>query len=153
MSTITVKFTLPNTKPFSINNLHYGRRKVRTAQARKWGDDIHKLINNDEIQTAINVLQCNFNPLVHAFAVSYTFQMPKSKLYTLKGIISKTSFDVDNIAKPLTDLLFDARFFKRGIKNININDSFIQKITSQKIASEDDTYNILVQIDIIDHLS
>ena len=147
---MVVKFTLPNTKPFSINTLHYKRSNTRTAKARKWGDDIHKLVRKPEIQTAIKLLQRNFNPLVHGLAVSYKFYMPENKLFTKSGSVSKTSFDVDNICKPLTDLLFDGRFYKRGVPNINLNDGLILMLTAQKLISPTEDYFIDVEIEVVD---
>lgn len=149
MSTIHVKFTLPNTKPFSINKLYYARSKTRTQQARKWGDAICKLLSKPEIQSAIEVCRNNFNPLVHHLGVSYTFNIPKSHFYTKDGKISRRSMDLTNIEKALQDILFCGRFYERGVENFNIDDQYITTLNSRKRMSNTGKWFIEVSVEIL----
>lgn len=143
-----VKFTLPNTKPFSINKFYYKRSKTRTQPARKWGDAIASLLDLPEIQSAIEVCRSNFNPLIHHLAVSYTFLIPESILYTKENKISRRSMDLTNLEKPLQDILFCGRFYERGVNNFNIDDQYITTLTSRKRESTDGKYAIVVEVEI-----
>jgi hypothetical protein len=144
-----VKFTLSDTKPFSINKFYYKRSKTRTTQARKWGDDICKLLSGKEVQSAIEVCRSNFNPLIHHLEVSYNFHIPTDRFYTKEGKISRRSMDLTNIEKPLQDILFCGRFYERGVLNFNIDDQYITTLTSRKMASNTGKYFIEVEVEIL----
>lgn len=145
-----VKFTLSDIKPFSINKFYYKRSKTRTQAARKWGDEICKLLSGPSIQSAIELCRSNFNPLIHHLAVSYNFHIPSDKYFTKDGKISRRSMDLTNIEKPLQDILFCGRFYERGVKNFDIDDQYITTLTSRKMASETGKYFIEVGVEILE---
>lgn len=75
-----------------------------------------------------------FDDKKHCLHISYKFFYP---IYTKKGIISKTSKDVDNCIKTTQDCLF---------KNLLIDDAFITKVTAEKINSDKPSIEITVKL-------
>jgi Holliday junction resolvase RusA-like endonuclease len=134
-----------NAPPFSLNKAYYKNRQ-RTQECRKWGDKILSQLeahscdfNNlhDHVMSQINNIE---------LSVSLTFYLPKSKLYTKKGKVSRLSNDLSNIEKLLIDLIFDSRFHDRGHPNLNLDDCLITELISRKQVSETDDYFIRVVI-------
>lgn len=68
------------------------------------------------------------------------FWIPNSKLFTKKGLISKTSGDWDNGIKSFQDAVFNS------IKhhNKNIDDSQVMKCFVEKRLSQDDKFGITI---------
>jgi Holliday junction resolvase RusA-like endonuclease len=77
-----------------------------------------------------------FDETKHCIEVIYEFYYP---ILTKKGVISKTSKDVDNLIKSTQDCLF---------KNLICDDSSVVSVTSKKIHS--DTPRIDITIIVLD---
>jgi Holliday junction resolvase RusA-like endonuclease len=75
-----------------------------------------------------------FDDKKHCLHVEYKFFYP---ILTKKGIISKTSKDVDNCIKTTQDCLF---------QNLLFDDAFITKVSAEKIHCEKPSIEIIVKI-------
>ena len=79
-----------------------------------------------------NKLNKYFDEKLHCLHVDYRFYYP---ILTKKGVISKTSKDVDNCIKTTQDSLFKSFLF---------DDAFITKVSAEKIHSD----KPLIEIDV-----
>ena len=145
MTTDNVTFTLTDTKPVSYNAYLF-RSGRRTKIARSYGDKVHKQLKNYPL---IKALSNNFDKLKHSLVVNIDFKMPRNKLFTKKNAISMTSMDLDNLTKALLDLLFNGKYYKRGLNVFNIDDSQITKLNTAKSISQSGNYDISVSVEII----
>ena len=70
--------------------------------------------------------------------MTYRFWIPKKDLYTKKGRISKTSLDVDNGIKYLTDAIF------RAMQKYNpkVNDAFVMEFSAIKCEAVKQEYGV-----------
>ena len=134
-----------NSPPCSVNSAYY-RNKKRTQKTRKWSENIHKQLSEPMLKKKIEAFTKAFNPLKHCIKLTIEFYIPREKYFTKKGYISRLSTDLDNCLKLLIDTLFDPRFFKRDLFNLNIDDQFIQTIVASKHPS--DVYSTRIRVEI-----
>ena len=76
-----------------------------------------------------------FDEKIHCLHIDYKFYYPVNK--KKDGQISKTSKDVDNIIKPVQDVLFNSFVF---------DGAFITKVSSEKIHAEKSRIEIFVNV-------
>lgn len=147
------KFNLPF-KPYSINDLYYGNRKHgKKPAAREWSYKIFHHLKEEEFIQKFKKLREKFDAKKHYYEVNLKFFFPYEKLFTKVDGRLKTP-DLSNIEKPLIDLLFLPEYFEKktpfGAKNLNIDDRYIGKLTSEKLACPNDEQRIEIIIKIKD---
>ncbi len=146
-------------KPFSVNNAYY-RNRNRNKACRAWGDDILRQLMDPGIQSKLDQFRDAFNALEHAISVKYVYHYPRKIIFNREGEVSQRSMDLSNIEKLLQDLIFDHRFYDRTVildsgevtklRNLNLNDSKIVDLTSQKRLSPTNEYSINISLGIKD---
>ena len=89
-------------EPFSINNAYYrsGRKKT---ECKDWEVRIHTQLRK---YASLLDLVNKETKAESGLSLELLFYMPKSKLYTAKGAISRKSKDLSNIEKLLIDCIF-----------------------------------------------
>jgi len=132
--------------PFSINSAYY-KNGNRTVKCRNWGD--HILDQLEQYEDDFEAFRKEFDPTKHSLKVEIVHLYPRDILFTVEGHISSRSMDLSNIEKLPIDLICDKRFFERGNNNLNINDKFSTRMTSDKALSPDNKYKLLFRISII----
>lgn len=124
----TLEITLKNTKSFSINNYYIGRLRVRSPEARKWGQEIHdKLV---VYKQDFEKFRSGFDAKHHALHIEITRYLPN--LYNESGTINHQSMDCSNTEKSLIDIVTGSKYFERGLCTLNIDDKFIVRMVSEK---------------------
>ena len=142
-----ISFAFKSLKPLSMNGLYktvmtkdrYGKTKPRRAKSKK-GVDYEKRIKLELLNRRYEINKFETETSVYESFLTSTIvcEVPKSKLVTKKdGGVSKTSIDVDNISKALTDNIFS--FFNK------LDDSIICSTHVVKRFSPDNNYNIYVE--------
>lgn len=133
---------LHDTKAFSINNYYYGTRRIRTREARGWGERIHRQL---AVYRYLMVDFFNeFDPNKHVLHCHIMFGMPN--LFNKRGEVNHFAKDLSNIEKPLLDIVTGKKYFDRGEPTLNIDDKFITKLISEKVPSN--SYNIKLSFTI-----
>ncbi|MBV6514162.1 MAG: hypothetical protein FMNOHCHN_03752 [Ignavibacteriaceae bacterium] len=144
-------FTL-KVKPFSVNAMYYGDKRVKTSEARNWSYNIFHNLNNVEVQQYLTELRSFFNPDLHVYNLHLVAYYPSHVFTTKDGRISGKTMDVTNWEKPLVDLLFLPKYFSEpppyGCHNLNVDDRFLTKVLSEKRQSPDDNYYIHIAIKV-----
>lgn len=140
-------------KPWSINDLYYANKRHGKKQAAiEWGYEIFHFLNQRTHLKKFQELRGFFDPKKHYYEVDLKFFFPYNKLFTQDGRM-KTP-DLSNIEKPLIDLIFLPEYFKKeapfGVKNLNIDDKYIGKLTSRKRVCKDDKYHTIISLKIKD---
>lgn len=142
---MNLSITLKNIEPMSLN--HYSKittrgrfaSKYKPAKSKEFDDAVIEQL--DLYQRSIFEFNSMYKPDSHYLLAEYRFYYP---IFTSKGLISQKSKDVDNIIKPIQDLIF---------KYISPDDSQIVSVSSTKIHSDDikiiATYQIRNLHDII----
>ena len=117
-------------------------RRYKTKETVQWEKDARDQVSRHAFK--LEALREEFNPSKHIIKTNYTFYLPKEKLLTKQNMVSKTSSDVDNLIKPVNDIIFDMAC---------INDAFVYKVTAQKfpcIGTKIDVGITLVNMNDID---
>lgn len=150
---------LINCPSFSINSYYYypvlnsdiaaynsKKRKriyakpVRSADARNWARSVFTELNKPYNLQKMKEFREHFDEKTMSIGIEIGVYYPK--LYTKCGKIHKYTYDCSNFEKPLIDLIFDKKFFKRpapeGCKNLNVDDRFITELVSKKLQSDTD---------------
>ena len=126
-------------------------RSWKTQKYKDWAASVCHRLSTDENLQKLEDLRNHFDTLQHYYAVDLRFYYPQNILITKKGSMSAKAHDVSNIEKPLIDIVFLPQFFNvpspYGCKNLNIDDKFIKKMSSEKIAS--DAHRIEIEISIL----
>lgn len=125
-------------KPITLNHSHKitTRGKFTTKYKTKEYKQFESLFASKSrlYKAEFNKINGYFDEKKHTIEVIYKFYYP---IYTKKGIISKTSKDVDNCIKTTQDCLF---------KNLLFDDAFITKVSAEKIHSEQQSIEITVKV-------
>lgn len=126
-------------KPISYNESHcINRGKLQsTWKNNKFKSMVRKYLYEDWDALRTFALACNNRSI---FNSRYIFWIPRPKLITKAGNVSKTSLDIDNCVKSLQDSIFDQ------LEKINpeINDAQIMKSIPEKRISPNGEYGITV---------
>lgn len=135
-------------KPYSVNQYFYGNRAIKKREAVEWERSIIELIRPESIQKKIEDFKKKFNPSLHSLQIDLLFQYPHNILYTKKKQLSSKAFDISNVEKPLIDVICLSKYSTEVTKNLEIDDKYVKKMTSEKTSG--DTHNITVKIQLID---
>lgn len=150
----TINFII-NSPPFSINNAYY-RNRTRTQECRKWANPILLQLQCPSVQKKLTLIREVFDRKIHSLHLNLSFFIPSSKFYTKAGHISRKSMDLSNIEKLLIDLIFDKRYNDRiidevSITNLNLDDTFVTQLISNKLPTLNSTPYIDVTCSIHKH--
>jgi len=132
-------------RAFSINKAYYKNRQ-RTQACRAWGEAIlEQFVKMEKYFEEFN--KCvNDNLNDTHLEVKLSFYIPKKDMFTAKGKVSRRGQDLTNIEKLFIDLLFDKRYNDRGWVNLNLDDTLITRLISEKKVSKDNSYKIRVHV-------
>lgn len=141
-----IKFEL-DIEPMSVNQVYYGNRSHGwTADAKEWSYRLIYQLSKHENQ--IKIINSLFDPKKHGLSVSFTVSYPDF-IKKAGGISSRTQ-DVDNVLKPMIDVLFNKKFNGTNIpytcQNFNIDDKHIVELTSRKVAGPQ---KIVVEVAVV----
>ena len=110
------------------------------------------LMSDPRVAKKLEKLRNYFNPEKHQYHVSIKFKYPKRVLYKSDGTLSARAHDISNVEKLLIDHLFLPVYFKQespyGCKNLNVDDKYITKLTSEKMASDNELHCIDITIKV-----
>lgn len=137
-----------NIKPYSVNKYFYGNRAIKRRETVEWEMSIIEILRHENIQKKIQDFKDRFDPAKHSIEIEMLFHYPHDVLYTKKKQLSSRAFDLSNVEKPLIDVLFLAKYCTDKIKNLEIDDKYVTKMTSQKLAA--DTHRIEIKIQLVD---
>jgi Endodeoxyribonuclease RusA len=145
------KFVLKDLKPLSINSTYHRTHHgvVKTQDARDWTYTIFHILSATENQEKLKELREFFDPSKHVFRVEIKALYPRAKLWRKGGGISAKSIDITNFEKSIVDIFWLPRNFQM-CSNLNADDKYITEMRSSKVASEDDTSSIEVEIEILE---
>lgn len=126
---------MDNIGPLSINQVYYGNRAHGwTAEAKEWSYKLMYQIAKHEPQ--IKLLRDYFNPKMHSLELHITIYF--EEFTTKSGGISSRTQDIDNVLKPLIDVMFNKKFHGTNVPysapNFNIDDKYITDIFAKKRA-------------------
>jgi len=132
-------------RAFSINKAYYKNRQ-RTQACRAWGDAILEQLfkMEDHLKQFHDHVEENINDV--NLVVKLIFYIPEDKMFTAKGKVSRRGQDLTNVEKLFIDLLFDKRYNERGWVNLNLDDTLITRLISEKRVSKDNSYEIRVHV-------
>lgn len=133
-----LKLTI-NSPPFSVNKAYYKNRQ-RTKECRAWSDAIFEQLENIDFSEFTQFVTDNINNV--EIEAEYHFKLPRDKMYTCSGKVSRRGNDLSNVEKLLQDVLCDSRYSDRGLNNLNIDDTLITTLLSTKSVSSDNEYKI-----------
>ena len=125
-------------------------RSWKTKEYNEWSCAVFHRLDTEDSLKSLEDLREFFDPKIHKYLINLKFTYPKDILYTKKGALSARAHDISNIEKPLIDLLFLPVYFDKpspyGCKNLNIDDKYITKMSSEKVPGEE--FNIEIEIEI-----
>jgi len=154
------------TNPISINSAYYKKNRAFNENTRIWRHNFLRQLQSDYNQNQIKKLKAEFDPKKHMLRCTFTWFQPHDVILTKSGTLSLRSFDVDNLLKVPTDLLFDRKYNDNWLKlrkgrevklyqgldsivNLDINDKFIFDTRSIKLPSDDGQYHCSVDIELV----
>lgn len=130
-----LEFSLP-IKPVSVNAYTYGSKKWKTQEARDYEREFNKLL--EPYLSAMILMAETWRKSYGTYKVGVTVTHPCAIFYTRKGQVSSKSFDVDNVLKPILDMVF---------RRMDVNDKHVTELTSRKIPGE--AWEIRVSLELI----
>jgi Holliday junction resolvase RusA-like endonuclease len=131
-------------EPISLNNCQKivakGKfpRKYKTKEYVEFESKINSQIQN--YKAALRKFNSHYDENMHYLVADFYFYYP---VMTKKGSIGKTSKDVDNIIKPVNDVIF---------KYLSTDDSQVMSVSATKIHSENIKIEVTFQTKLISHL-
>jgi Holliday junction resolvase RusA-like endonuclease len=134
-----IEIDLPNIEAISLN--HYNKPSTRgrfvTYYKPKESQVFDSKVNSclKSYKSEFSKLNKSYDETKHYLIVDYVFYMPI--FVKKKDRISKKSKDVDNIIKPVNDLLFNF---------LNCDDSSIISVSSTKVHSDTPSIKIKLQM-------
>lgn len=146
-------FTIP-LEPFSVNRTYYRDRRHKTQDFRDWELAAINALASQTVQQKLDKIRSAFDAQKHGFIVRFKFMYPAAVLFNKQGQISSRAEDLSNIEKPLLDVLFLPKYhvqpFPWGCSNVNADDKYVLRLTSQKTVSPNDNYYVQISVAIID---
>lgn len=140
-------------EPFSVNRTYYRDRRHKTQDFRDWEMAALASLRNNEVQSQLEKLRQQFDPNLHGFVVRFRYLYPRSVLFNKQGQISSRAEDLSNIEKPLLDILFLPKYHVQaspwGAPNVNADDKYVLRLTSQKAVSPDEKHYIDISVAIV----
>lgn len=138
-------------KPYSVNRYFYGNRSIKRREAVEWETTIIEQLRSKEIQKSIEDFRQRFNPEHHSLSIDLCFAYPEATMITKKGTLSSRAFDLSNVEKPIIDVTFLEKYCTSTIKNLMVDDKFLTKMRSEKIASDEHAIFIRVQLEDLEN--
>lgn len=139
-------------KTMSVNAMFYGNRHIKTTEAREWTYKVFNALSSPDNQAELERFRKHFKASKHAVTAHLKAYYPKDILFTKQGQLSARAHDVTNWEKPIIDLIMVDKYhdkpFPKGCPNMNTDDKYLVKITSEKKAGED--YLIEAAFQVID---
>ena len=126
-------------QPISVNSMYYNDRRLgKTKDAQSWSDQV--LYGLRKYEEQITKFTAQFNKKDHVLAAHMISYSPLDFFYTKTGEMSGRLVDITNWEKPTIDLLLLPKFYgtnypKQAI-NLNIDDRYLRKLTSEKLPSD-----------------
>jgi hypothetical protein len=137
-------------KPFSVNAMYAGRRDFKTSACQDWERLFLYELGKSEPQKALQDLREHFVLHQHVYRMRIVWKVPRVSFITQKGEISNRSFDVTNVEKIITDLVFLPKYHVQrpphGCLNLNADDKHLLTLTSGKRCSSEDKYEIQITL-------
>lgn len=132
-----------NVKPISVNQCDvslFGGRRVKSHAYHKFKKEadieLSKVVGLKELG------KC-FDRKKHSISMDYIFTMPEKLLMTKDEMISKRSGDIDNLIKPINDLIFK----ELSIENKTIDDSAVLDLKAKKVCGEEFSIYFLIRFE------
>lgn len=151
-----VTFSLP-LKPFSVNQMFYGRSNGHTPGYRDWEAKCIYQLAKVEAQEALRAIRESFDPAKHALVMRMTFYYPRDIFYNKQGLASSKCFDLTNSEKPLLDIIclpkFHVQSLPYGCPNLNLDDKHVIGLTSLKRIAKDDKHSMRIAICLVPKLA
>lgn len=125
--------------PISVNSMYYGeKRHGKRPEAITWSEEV--LYSLRKYEDKIKEFTALFDSKLHVITAHMISYAPIDYYYTKSGEMSGRMVDITNFEKPLIDLLMLPKFYgtnfpKQSI-NLNIDDRYLRKLTSEKLPSD-----------------
>ena len=137
------------TASISINKFYYNNKQhgIRT-DAREWQCEILKVLARDSEKAKMLELRNAYvaGSSIHLHIVS---KVPRAEYYTKSGAISAHTVDISNCEKNLIDIIMlKKNEGKCGATTLGIDDRFVTKMISEKMAHDENYYETIVEITI-----
>lgn len=113
----------------------YKGRRIPSEEYAKFKIEVNKCLMLKN--TALKAFFATFEPLEHEIHSSLTFFTPM--LYTAENKINRKSFDVDNLHKPIADILFKTQD--------KVDDSAITQLSVKKFHGEQ--FKTILRLEIV----
>jgi Holliday junction resolvase RusA-like endonuclease len=132
---LKIELVFSDIKPITLNHCHKittkGKfpTKYKTQEYTEFESKINSQLNAQKKE--LSKLNKAYDFQKHALSISYVFYYD---ILTTKGLISQKSMDLDNVGKPINDVIF---------KHLDMDDSQIIDITLSK------RHSIINQIKVI----
>lgn len=123
-------------KPVSVNSFYYATRKVKTAESRQWEACFLEFL--EDYRKGLAEIAEDFQENGGVFRIYITCYYPHFIFYNQSKTISSKTIDVDNVLKPICDMIF-----REGLA---INDKYIVECVSRKRPGA--TYNINIVLEL-----
>jgi hypothetical protein len=141
-------------KTLSINSTYYGNKlHGKTPEAQQWTTNM--MLTIGRYKAEFDSLRTHFNPKKHVYSFKMKIFIPESVMYTKDGKMTSLVHDLSNVEKSCVDVIFLPKFYAEeslfGLKapNLNIDDRYLQYLSSEKIPTED-YWGIEVELEIKD---
>lgn len=140
--------------PISINSTyHSDKRHGMTRDAREWFANVFYQLSQPGPAAELARIRNNFDKSKHGVSVQLLWKVPASVLYTKAGDLSSRSIDLSNCEKSIIDALFLPKNFGTNVpyqcENLNIDDRYLRRLFSEKVASSDEAYELKVVLKLI----
>lgn len=130
--------------------MYYKDHSRKTAAYREWESSALFELSKPDAQTALADLRANFDAEKHVYRMQIICKYPRQIFCNQKGLISSKMFDITNVEKILTDLIFLPKYhvqsFPYGCHNLNADDKYLISLNSAKRCSSEEKYEICVTI-------
>ena len=140
------------TKPYSVNAYFYGNRSIKKREAVEWESRIIEFLRTEKTQKDLNNFRNSFDSSKHSILVDIILTYPQEIIYTKKQQLSAKAFDISNTEKPLIDVLFLPKYSTKTSRNIEIDDKYISKMSSEKVAGNSHNIEVKIQLKDLPHL-
>ena len=160
-----IKLTI-NVPPFSINKA-FLRNRSYSKPARLWRHKVITSLQEPLNKSAMAHIASIFDKSLHTLSVTYISYYPRKVFTTKEGHLSHRTMDLTNTEKLLQDIICDKKYssgkFLRtrkgwerslyaplsSISNLDIDDTFISDLKSEKRPTESLTAHQEVHISIV----
>ena len=131
---MVVELSIP-LKPMSVNAYTYGSKKFKTKEAREYEQVFGDYLNNYE--SKLKELKDEWEREYRTFKVTVVVTHPDSIFLNNDGRVSSKTFDVDNVLKPILDMIF---------RHMEINDKNVIKLVSEKVSGDDWLISVTLEL-------